>query len=1819
MNKSMKLNFYLISKFIHIILFILVIDQLLYSQVKYVAFEFNNGTTQGWTLNGPVNANELPIESPFTGLQWSDNTNYPNAISSDPVGDANGSIFFATPGSAISISDSTAWWIMRFYSPDLSADPDWQNAEGYSIELAETMSIELQYLYCNLYVNVYDNDQKRVRHFYSGTAQQINPGSWNGFSFNWSEISTFPTNYTLQSIQVNVWGQTGIFYNGSVFLDNVVAIPKKILTVVSPNGGENLYIGNDYNIQWTSVGAFQINLDYSTDNGSSWNPVAQNISSTNEGLTWRVPNTPSNNCLLKIYETLFPGVSDVSNSVFSISLPPSIQVTSPNGGEIWTAGTQKLITWNSTSVNNVKIEYSINSGLNWEIISSIYPAASGSYLWQIPARITSTCLVRITDISNPEITDQSDAVFRIKVPSIIVNSPNGGERWLAGTVHNITWISNEIENINIEYSTNGGSTWITVSGNLSAGTSQFSWTIPNTPSTQCLMKISDVTDPNMLDLSNSVFTIYSPAVSVTSPNGGESWEAGSTHNITWTSSLIGNVKIEYSTNAGLNWTTIISSYTAANGSYNWTIPNTPSTNCIVQISDVSNTTYSDQSNGVFTIRAPNPTISLTSPNGGESWEAGSTHNITWTSSLIGNVKIEYSTNAGLNWTTIISSYSAASGSYNWTIPNTPSTNCVVQISDASNTSYSDQSNGVFVIITPNPTLILTTPNGGEEWKVGAEQTISWASNNIEAIKIEYSTDNGNTWSIIVARVAANNLNYNWVVPNTPSTQCLVKISEALNSTISDQSDAVFTISLTAQTITAISPKTGDIWTTGNIYTIQWDQTLSELVNIELYKGNDLVLVIAAPVYAVNAPYGTLQWTVPSNLLQGNDYRIKISGSVSNNIYDFSDDFTIAKPVPVVTFSVDLNYIYPQLSVGDAVAVRGSVPPLNWSQNIILTDPEGDNTYSNNVEFDATANYGDLQYKFVIQKADGSIKWESNVGPGDSGNRVYNLNPGQNILPMAYFDNISIRIITPNGGETLVSGTQYDISWISSNITNVKIEYTINNGSNWTDIISSTPASNGKYQWLIPYLTSSNCKVRISDAVNATNYTLSASTFKISQSTPPIIVTSPKGSDSWLAGNTYTIQWQQTISEVINLELFKGAERVLIIAAPVYAVNQAYGTYQWTVPNDLLSGSDYRIKVISSVSDTIFAFSEYFSVIHSTPTADFEASPLIGLKPLIVNFTDLSKGEILGWLWKFGDGSESNQKNPQHIYDKGGIYNIELTVTGSGGSNTISRLNYITVDSLVWNVPSIVGVGDNLIISTSIPGYYNPTVKKLFYRIGGKNSYSETDFNQTNNLLQAIIPSENITGRGIEYYALLSDGVKLLTYPEEDAKTYPAFISVRLQSVIPGITFQSKKYEMISVPMNPTGKSIIDLLKDAYGEYDKTKWRVFRWDNDSSSYLEYPNLNVSLKPGIAFWLITKDGNNFTLSNVNSVDASKPYKLLLKPGWNQIGSPFAFPISWDSVRILIPSSPVGVPTDEIVQNPIGWNSNIEDVELDQRILAPWKGYWVLNKSDSSVILNIPPIESTALPKNNIREFSGINEFVLQIKAIIPSNVYDNQNFVGMLNDAKDGYDKYDILEPPSISDKINLSIIQNGKGFIQNILPVTTEGVYWDLKINSGLADNIQIEFERKSSLPEDFKIWFIDMNRLLSIPVADDKCVLKSIKNGSGYYRIIIGKEEYAKQHSEQVSLVPEDYVLYQNYPNPFNSSTKIRYQLKEKSLVNMEVYDILGRRIKVLINDDVQNPGDHYLNWDGTNSNGKIISSGIYILQIRANDFSDNKTMVLIK
>lgn len=99
---------------------------------------------------------------------------------------------------------------------------------------------------------------------------------------------------------------------------------------------------------------------------------------------------------------------------------------------------------------------------------------------------------------------------------------------------------------------------------------------------------------------------------------------------------------------------------------------------------------------------------------------------------------------------------------------------------------------------------------------------------------------------------------------------------------------------------------------------------------------------------------------------------------------------------------------------------------------------------------------------------------------------------------------------------------------------------------------------------------------------------------------------------------------------------------------------------------------------------------------------------------------------------------------------------------------------------------------------------------------------------------------------------------------------------------------------------------------------------------------------------------------------------------------------------------------------------------------------------------------------------------------------------------------------------------------------------------------------------------------------------------------------------------DKIDPLPTTFALRQNAPNPFNPSTRVDYDLPHATNVRMDIYNVLGQKVKTLV-DGFQEAGFQSITWNGTNDNGSTVASGMYFYRIEADEFSETKKMMMLK
>jgi len=1242
-------------------------------------------TNPGITVNGP-NGGEQFTEQTYASIRWTPValTNYVNIYYSLDSGETY--TYLTQVYSQNSIQNSYSWYInngsatnkAKIKICDYSDQNKCDESNAVFTILPSTPFVNLTYpnggenftAGQSYYIQWSSNNVSNVKIEFSTN----NGSTYNTIVANVSSI-TGSTNYYNWTVPTNISNSCQVKIritdiSNSTYTDqsaSAFCIGVPTITVITPNGGETWQGGSVQNLKWSSNNiSSYVYIALSTDGGNTYStPVFANNTGS---YSYTVPNTPSNQAIIQINDYYNQNISDISNANFTITqAPPSVKVLSPNNGGTIVVGDSYAISWSSVSIARVGIEYTYDNGLNWINIASNITASLGYYNWLVPNTPSNQCKIRIYDQNNSSINDLSDLSFNIKSPYITVISPNGGENWGIGSTRQIKWTSAGINFVDVYYSTDNGATWNTIVSNYQAGSGTYNWTVPANPSPICRIKISEQSNASNFDVSNNVFTIPNPSVVLTSPNGGETWASGTSKTIYWNATGIQNLMLEYTTDGGANWNTIISAVNASSGFYNWNVPNITSQNCLIRATDISNSNYTDITDGVFKIVAP--ILTITSPSGGENFVAYTYQNITWNSNAVSSyVKLEYSVNGGSTWN-LISNAEYNDGSYNWYVANNPSNNCKVRISDYYINTINSISNGNFNISAPQPTITITSPNGGENWTIGTAYTIRWNSVSVNNVKIEYTINGGTNWSTIVSSTNSNNGNnsYLWNIPNQPSTKCLIRISDIANPNIVDFSNGNFTIP--PPSITLTSPNGGEIWGSPSQHYIYWNSISVPNVKIEYTSNGNVWNTIVSSTSGNNGSY---YWNIPSGINSLN-CRVRVSSSVASNISDQSNaKFSIQTP--------SINVTAPN---GGETLTGLSNTYIKWtgiaSSNYVKIDYSTNNgsTWTNIVN--GASNNGTYNWYLPnVASAQCKIRVSDyyNNTISDESNGVFSITQAQP----------NITLYTPNGGENWLVGNYNYIYWSSVAVQNVKLEYSINNGTSWNTINTSVNASSGYYYWYIPSTVSSQCLVRVSDANNATINDQSNAVFSINQPIPSITVTSPNGGEQWAVNSYRYVYWNSTAVDLVDVSLTTdGGVNYTIIGDNV---SGAQGYLYFNVPNT--PSANCKIK-IEDVNSGLLDMSD----------AEFEIyEPVANNNIISTSYTPggtLCKGDTI-----FVSYTASG------VYNAGNTFNVQLSDTSGSFAYPLEigyKVSSDTQDSILAVIPTSVFNGVNYkvrVVSTDMP-------------------------------------------------------------------------------------------------------------------------------------------------------------------------------------------------------------------------------------------------------------------------------------------------------------------------------------------------------------------------------------------------------------------------------------------------------------------------------------------------------------------------------------
>lgn len=368
----------------------------------------------------------------------------------------------------------------------------------------------------------------------------------------------------------------------------------------------------------------------------------------------------------------------------------------------------------------------------------------------------------------------------------------------------------------------------------------------------------------------------------------------------------------------------------------------------------------------------------------------------------------------------------------------------------------------------------------------------------------------------------------------------------------------------------------------------------------------------------------------------------------------------------------------------------------------------------------------------------------------------------------------------------------------------------------------------------------------------------------------------------------------------------------------------------------------------------------------------------------------------------------------------------------------------------------------------------------------------------------------------------------------------------------------------------------------------------------------------------------------------VDMGVTYTAAGDQGWNMVGNPFGASIDWNHASwtktAIEPSIYIW---DANTNQYATWNGSAGDIT--DGVIAPFQGFWV-KAEDATANLVINSDAKTLNPGIGFvgKEKAVKEEPSISIQAYYRDHLNSTLHF-SFTEDGRLGLDRRDsrrLLPPPDVTEYLEFySRVEEVERLAVNNLPrrfgriieiplelngynegSAITGSIW-LKMTSFLNVPEEWEVELKNELTgEKFKVSEgdsirVSMAHMRGVNVVRTNSagkVTTSNKNSHANFTLLISPE------GDSFGLERE-FNFHQNYPNPFNPTTTLEFDLPIPGMVRLEVYDMIGRRVAVLVNDNLQ-AGNYRFVWDA-----RGLSSGIYIARLVTADGMYTRKLTMIK
>ena len=416
------------------------------------------------------------------------------------------------------------------------------------------------------------------------------------------------------------------------------------------------------------------------------------------------------------------------------------------------------------------------------------------------------------------------------------------------------------------------------------------------------------------------------------------------------------------------------------------------------------------------------------------------------------------------------------------------------------------------------------------------------------------------------------------------------------------------------------------------------------------------------------------------------------------------------------------------------------------------------------------------------------------------------------------------------------------------------------------------------------------------------------------------------------------------------------------------------------------------------------------------------------------------------------------------------------------------------------------------------------------------------------------------------------------------------------------------WQMLSVPVDRLGATPF-----------KVNGHIVHWDESVepvSIYKYYVRSEAItyLSGGKSYWGKSDSAVGIAIDENSLVTA--PTDIILDKaefGWNQIASPFPYPVAWSHAAVLWQ-----------------WNAAERDfvAGTDGGVLFPWKGYWVQTDKTDTVSVGTEPVFVTAgLAKRARSCYINRNEWRLNVH--LASNInQDSDNLIGLSRHARNGSDAMDRPEPPRMGDEPYAFFAhpewkRSITEFASDIRRKWEDENIFQIGIAPCSPDVTTLSLSVTGHGDEGPLYVFMHASSGVVVEVEDGTPV-SVVPSSAVQYRTA-----FVTDDPGFLSRFPQKFVMKNPYPNPFRPNVNICYTLPYRWQTNgwlvtdpyrvkVAIYDIRGRMVRELVNRK-QKPGEYRVTWNGASNTGRSVASGFYLCRLSAGKHVGIRRLTLLR